>query len=110
MVRKADFEVFNQAKFLRYKVWSVLLPDISPFWAFPLDIGYLYQEGSERLIDSRELTQIQSDVRRCINFHPLIRLELIQKQVVTLLSTFLALNQECAYIQGLNSIAVVLFT
>ena len=39
MVRKADFEVFNQAKFLRFKVWSVLLPDISPFWAYPLDIG-----------------------------------------------------------------------
>ena len=42
MVRKADFEVFNQAKFLRFKVWSVLLPDISPFWAYPLDIGHLY--------------------------------------------------------------------
>jgi len=48
-------------------------------------------------------------VRRCVNFHPLIRLELIQKQVVTLLSTFLALNPDCAYIQGLDSVAVVLF-
>lgn len=77
MVRKANFEVFNQAKFLRYKVWSVLLPDISPFWTFPLDIGHLYQEGSEKLIDAREISQIQNDVRRCVNFHPLIRLELI---------------------------------
>lgn len=48
-------------------------------------------------------------MRRCVNFHPLIRLELIQKQVVTLLSTFLALNPDCAYIQGLDSVAVVLF-
>lgn len=55
MVRKADFEVFNQAKFLRYKVWSVLLPDISPFWAYPLDIGHLYQEGNENLIEAKEL-------------------------------------------------------
>jgi len=88
----------------------VLLPDISPFWAYPLDIGHLYQEGSNKLIDARELAQIQSDVRRCVNFHPLIRLELVQKQLVTLLSTFLALNPDCAYIQGLDSVAVVLFT
>ena len=58
MVRKADFEVFNQAKFLRYKVWSVLLPDISPFWAYPLDIGHLYQEGNENLLEAKELKQI----------------------------------------------------
>ena len=55
MVRKADFEVFNQAKYLRFKVWTVLLPDISPFWTYPLDIGHLYQDGSQRLIDAREL-------------------------------------------------------
>lgn len=47
MVRKADFEVFNQAKYLRFKVWTVLLPDISPFWTYPLDIGPLYQDGSQ---------------------------------------------------------------
>ena len=77
MVRKADFEVFNQAKFLRYKVWSVLLQDINPFWAYPLDIGHLYQEGNENLLEAKELKQIQADVRRCVNFHPLIRLELV---------------------------------
>jgi len=110
MVRRADFELLNQAKFLRLKVWSVLLPDISPFWAYPLDIGHLFQEGNERLIGEKELRQIQADVRRCVNFHPLIRLELVQKQLITLLSTFLALNQDCAYIQGLDSVAVVLFT
>ena len=77
MVRKADFEVFNQSKFLRVKVWSVLLPDINPFWAYPLEIGQLYQEGNENLIEAKELQQIQSDVRRCINFHPLMRLELV---------------------------------
>ena len=49
-------------------------------------------------------------MRRCVNFHPLIRLELVQKQLVTLLSTFLALNKDCTYIQGLDSVAVVLFT
>ena len=58
MVRKADFEVFNQAKFLRFKVWSVLLPDINPFWAYPLDIGHLYQEGNESLLEAKELKQI----------------------------------------------------
>ena len=58
MVRKADFEVFNQSKFLRVKVWSVLLPDINPFWAYPLEIGQLYQEGNENLIEAKELQQI----------------------------------------------------
>ena len=58
MVRKADFEVFNQAKYLRFKVWTVLLPDISPFWTYPLDIGPLYQDGSQQIIDARELGQI----------------------------------------------------
>lgn len=58
MVRKADFEVFNQAKFIRFKVWAMLLPDISPFWSYPLDIGQLYQEGNEVLIEAKELRQI----------------------------------------------------
>ena len=31
LVKMADFEVFNQGRFLRTKVWSILLPDISPF-------------------------------------------------------------------------------
>ena len=104
----ADFEVFNQGKFLRLKVWSMLLPDITPFWSYPLEIGHLYHDSG--LIEAKELKQIQIDVRRCVNFHPLIRLELVQKQLVTLLSTFLALNPDCAYIQGLDSIAVVLFS
>ena len=75
LVKMADFEVFNQGKFLRLKVWSMLLPEISPFWSYPLEIGDLYQEGN--LIEVKELKQIQSDVRRCVNFHPLIRLELV---------------------------------
>ena len=66
--------------------------------------------GNEGLLEAKELKQIQSDVRRCVNFHPLIRLEMVQKQLVTLLSTFLALNKDCTYIQGLDSVAVVLFT
>ena len=49
-------------------------------------------------------------MRRCVNFHPLIRLELVQKQLITLLSTFLAVNKDCTYIQGLDSVAVVLLT
>ena len=62
------------------------------------------------MVESKELKQIQSDVRRCVNFHPLIRLELVQKKIVTILSLFLAMNPDCAYIQGLDSIVVVLYT
>ena len=57
LVKMADFEVFNQGRFLRTKVWSILLPDISPFSQYPLDIGLLYQEGE--LIDAKELKQIR---------------------------------------------------
>ena len=42
LVKMADFEVFNQGRFLRTKIWSILLPDISPFQQYPLDIGWLY--------------------------------------------------------------------
>ena len=62
------------------------------------------------LIEAEEIRQIQSDIKRCVNFHPLLRLELIQKQLVALIVTFLSLNKDFAYIQGLDSIAVVLFT
>jgi hypothetical protein len=66
--------------------------------------------ANQGLLDIKELRQIQSDIRRCVNFHPLLRLELIQKQLVNLLSTFLVINKDFTYIQGLDSIAVVLFT
>ena len=110
IVQKVDFEVFNQGKFLRLKVWSVLLPEINPFFSYPVDICHLYQELNGGLIEAEEIRQIQSDIKRCVNFHPLLRLELIQKQLVALIVTFLSLNKDFAYIQGLDSIAVVLFT
>lgn len=39
-----------------------------------------------------------------------MRLEIVQGHVVRLLATFLAVNQDVVYIQGLDSVAAVLYT
>ena len=98
LVCKIDYEVFQQAKFLRFKLWSLLLPEIDPFSIYALDLANLLIDGNDSIVAAAELKQIKVDVRRCINFHPLIRLESVQNELVTLLATFLALKKDCAYI------------
>ena len=86
----------NQANLLRVKIWTKLLPEITPFSSEVLEIGELYDQG---VVSQKDVKQILSDVRRCVNFHPLLRLDLVQKDLVKLLTTFLAINKDSvAYI------------
>jgi len=76
-------------------------------------MGDLFHGDSEKrygaIIDSKEYRQMQSDVQRCVNLHPIMRSELVQLQVVRLIATFMAIYPELVYIQGLDSIVVVLY-
>eukprot|EP00347_Sterkiella_histriomuscorum_P007206 403349853 len=109
IVRKNQ-DILSQCKFLRKKVWIRLLPDTNIFYQNILDFE---TELDLKLgnVSIKESSQVWNDIKRCEHFHPLLRNDLIKKQIHRLILVFLDLNEDtCCYVQGLDSIAVVLYT
>jgi len=68
------------------------------------------EDAVSLLLDKKELIQIQNDIKRCEHFHPLVKSHIGKHKVLAVLCGFLALNPDCSYIQGLDSITVVLYS
>ncbi|CDW91124.1 tbc domain-containing protein kinase-like protein [Stylonychia lemnae] len=76
------------------------------------------QKSQDLIQIYRDTIQVWNDIKRCEHFHPLMRYESVKKRVHRLIMMFLNIygNSEnnsgvqCCYVQGLDSIAVVLYT
>jgi len=89
------------------KVWLKLLNGNNPFQVYLLD---MIGDFDEEILHVKETQQIWNDIKRCETFHPLIESEEVKKRLQSLLKTFLVINEDACYIQGMDSITVVLYT
>lgn len=44
LLQKVDFSLIENCPFLRQKLWTILLPDVSHFQKYILEISYLYSD------------------------------------------------------------------
>jgi len=111
--------LFNRCAHLRLLSWSKLL-ECNLFQKTTLEeaqtllqnnkIACLNDPGCLSLLPPKELQQIRVDVKRCEHFHPLFKLESAKEDLEMILQTFILLNEDCSYIQGLDSVSGVLYT
>jgi len=92
---------------LRRRVWLKLLdtPNI-PINPYIPETGRMFEE----LVSVRDREQVWKDVKRCehINIERL-KGEASKKKLYQVIIEFLAFNKDVRYIQGMESIAAVLF-
>ena len=108
---KQGSEVLSLCTSLRRELWVKLFPEVNVGMVGAYEFLEAIGQMDEEAVKAKDRVQVWNDIKRCSHINPpLLEEEAAKKKLYNIIIWFLATNPEVHYIQGMESIAAVLYS